>query len=529
MSFTKNTSILVTFVCFLSLPMVFNSCQQSAPSKKKSGSSNTETESFAEVDLNQKYCSSTFGASGKLQASMSPFAKQKVYVNLSEAGASQKAAASDRELLVLIYNSCLQRADDKSFSKSVSYGQKAISGIDAQAYRYTLPDSMSVQTLTQLAEADDCVKGVSHNRVQETASIQAQFSDSLKGDMKHLEAIEAAAGYEILYGSRGINKNSSARDVRIAVVDTGVDVDHNDLADNIWTFQLDGEQAVRKGFRAETYGDAIQDYNPVDLRGHGTHVAGLIAAVSNNGIGVVGTMPYRAQIMAISADSYDSQSQRYLMRTNDVLNGIRWAAARGADVINISSGSKTYGAAFDQGYLDVIIDVLQNAKVPIVTSAGNDTTGRRLLDGSSLSAIPAIYAAGNEGLISVGASVAESKSLAFFSIYSNRYVEVMAPGTQRGRVAGVDGLVSTYPDALSNNNGYISREGTSQSSALVSAAAGLVVGWIREKTGSVPYPCVVEGVIKESSESLPELTEFAQNGRHLNLRRLAELLQTKWP
>jgi hypothetical protein len=526
MIISKNLASLLVFVGFLSLPIIFNSCQPSGGGKNSGSSDNS---SFTVVDLNEKYCSNTFGASGKLAAQSSPFAKQKVYVNAPANGTSQKAAALQKELVVLIHSECLSSATGKSFAKSIVAGQRVIDGLDVQAFRYQMPDSMSVEALTELAEADQCIKGISRNRIQETMSIEAQFSDTLKSSMLHLNAIEAAEGYEILYGSRGIAKSSSSRDVHIAVVDTGVDVDHPDLDANIWKFALPGENKVRKGYRSETYGDEIQDYNPVDRRGHGTHIAGLIGAVSNNGIGMVGTMPYRSKIMAISADSYYALEDRWVMWTSDVINGVRWAALQGADVINISSGDKTYGPDFDQAYFDAMVDVVKNARVVVVTSAGNDTSGNRLLDGIGLTTIPAIYAANQEGLISVASTNAETKALSYFSIHSTRYVEIAAPGTQRAIAGGSGGLVSTMPDTLSNNSGFGALEGSSQSSALVSAAAGLVVGWIREKTGGVPYPCVVEGVLKESAENVSELDDFVAGGRHLNLKRMAKMLQTHWP
>src|SRR5207249_216773 len=107
--------------------------------------------------------------------------------------------------------------------------------------------------------------------------------------------------------------------VTIAIVDTGVDLNHPDLGSKI----VAGADLVS----GETCTPGDQDLN-----GHGTHVAGIAAALTNNGIGVAGTAP-DAKIMPVRVlDSTGSGS------TDDVAAGIRWAADHGAQVINLSLG-----------------------------------------------------------------------------------------------------------------------------------------------------------------------------------------------
>ena len=110
------------FLGFGGLPFLFNSCQESGSAKKSSGSE--VTVGFEEVDLSEKYCSSTFGSSNKLVRQMSPFAKQKVYVNFKNTDSSQKFSQRPTDLLVVINNACLASSEPSSFARSVAGNQK---------------------------------------------------------------------------------------------------------------------------------------------------------------------------------------------------------------------------------------------------------------------------------------------------------------------------------------------------------------------------------------------------------------------
>jgi len=145
------------------------------------------------------------------------------------------------------------------------------------------------------------------------------------------------------------------RSVIVAIVDTGVDYSHPDLRSNMWT-ALDG-----------TYGwDFVDnDKDPMDTDGHGTMVAGVVAAVSNNGIGIAG-VAWNVSIMAVRVRA-DMKGPTYYAK---VAQGIRYAADRGAKVINLSllHGSGSYESmrqaisyAYDKGILLVESAGNQNA------------------------------------------------------------------------------------------------------------------------------------------------------------------------
>ena len=152
----------------------------------------------------------------------------------------------------------------------------------------------------------------------------------------------------------------------IAIIDTGVDMTHPDLAPNLWTNTAEAEGEANydndgNGFKGDVHGwDFINNTpNVRDFNMHGTHVAG-IAAAANNGIGIVGANP-RALIMPISVMQSDGTGD-----VATIVKGINYAAQNGADVINMSLGtyanSRAMRQALEQAYQTTVI----------VAAAGND-------------------------------------------------------------------------------------------------------------------------------------------------------------
>ena len=141
----------------------------------------------------------------------------------------------------------------------------------------------------------------------------------------------------------------------IAIVDTGIDLDHPEFA----------------GRLVAGYDFVDDDDTPNDLNGHGTHVAGSAAAIGNNSIGVVGMAP-EAKIMPIKVLGEDGSGS-----TDDVAAGILWAADNGADVINLSLGgsSDLLGRIFAvTGPTNAAIQEATKKGVVVVAAAGNDDT-----------------------------------------------------------------------------------------------------------------------------------------------------------
>ena len=252
------------------------------------------------------------------------------------------------------------------------------------------------------------------------------------------------AGADI--GAQQAWQYGTTTNVVVAVIDSGVDYTHQDLAANIWQnageISGNGIDDDRNGYVDDVRGwdFASDDNNPMDENGHGTHVAGTIGAVGNNGIGVSG-VAWGAKIMALKfMDASGSGS------LSDAIQAIDYARNMGAKVINASWGGGGFSAALQQA-----ITRFQNAGGIFVAAAGNESSNNNLV---------AAYPANYSGVISVGAST-RTDSLASFSNYGTS-VDVVAPGAS---------ILSTLP-----GNRYGNLSGTSMASPHVAGAIALLWG-----------------------------------------------------
>ncbi|MEH2227488.1 S8 family peptidase [Nostoc sp.] len=238
----------------------------------------------------------------------------------------------------------------------------------------------------------------------------------------------------------------TGKGVVVAVVDTGVDYNHEDLKNNIWTNTKEiagnGIDDDGNGYVDDNYGwnFADQNNNTLDDNGHGTHVSGTIAGENNN-YGVTG-IAYDAKIMAVKAlDSSGSGSY------SSISKGIRYAVDNGANVINLSLGGGSSNRT-----LESAINYASSKGVIVVMAAGND--------GDSSPDYPARYA--SKSGIAVGA-VDKNNNLADFSNRSgtNPIAYVTAPGVK---------VYSSVP-----NNQYATYSGTSMAAPHVAGIVALML------------------------------------------------------
>jgi len=276
--------------------------------------------------------------------------------------------------------------------------------------------SLDVQRLAvPLGQEASAVAALQGNPAVAFAEPDRRIGAALEPDDPHYagkwwwEAIRAAIAWDVTTGSGA---------VVIAIVDTGVDVDHPDLAAKI----------------VPGYDFVNGDSDPDDDHGHGTHVAGIAAAVTNNGAGVAGTS-WGAHIMplkVLAADGYGYSS--------DVAEAIAYAVDHGAQIINLSLGdtepSSTIAAATEYAY-----------EGGALTAAAAGNNGRRIL----------FYPAANDHVVGVAATT-DVDTRASFSNYGP-HVDVAAPGV---------GIYSTYPGT------YSAKSGTSMATPFVSGLATLV-------------------------------------------------------
>ena len=244
-------------------------------------------------------------------------------------------------------------------------------------------------------------------------------------------AVSAVAGWSVYPGAYG-----SSGGATIAVVDTGVDASHPDLSDGR-VLTSAGANCVRAN------GTCIAD-SAADDNGHGTHVAGIAAAATNNTIGVAGTA-FDARVIPVKV--LDSRGYGSYAA---ITNGIVWAAQHGARVINLS----IEGTIYSQTVCDAVKDARMSGAV-VVAAAGNFST--------STQSMPA----GCPGAIGVAATD-QNDQPASFSDYGAPDVFVSAPGVS---------IFSTYV-----GGGYATMSGTSMAAPFVSGLAAQLIGQLPQRT-----------------------------------------------
>lgn len=237
------------------------------------------------------------------------------------------------------------------------------------------------------------------------------------------------------------------KEVKVAVLDTGIDRRHEDFAGT----------AISSGYDIVTGRVGVT----TDICGHGTKVSGLIAATANNGIGSAG-VSYGVTIMPIRVSNTATS-----ISSVKLVEGIRFAADAGAKIINMSCGGDAKVSAEQDA-----INYALNKGCIIVSASGNEGA----VHGGSIS-----YPASYDGVISVG-SVGKTGVVSDFSQY-NEYVDVVAPGENI--------IVMKYADGKSN---YIYDKGTSFSSAYVSGIAALAASYLDENVrfGSEEFMALIK-------------------------------------
>lgn len=277
--------------------------------------------------------------------------------------------------------------------------------------------------------------------------LQATFepNDILFDDLWNLAVTDAPTAWDTATGLGRV----------VAVIDTGVDQTHPDLAANLWTnageIAGNGVDDDGNGYVDDVQGwDFVDDdATPFDLNGHGTHVAGTVAAVGNNGLGIVG-MAWGARIMAVRG--LDARGTGY---SSDLAQAIVYAAENGADVLNNSWG----GFASSQ----VLTDAVATASalgVVVVAAAGNASSP--YVEQFTPAGIPQVIA------------VSATDRFDAFASFSNRgrSISVAAPGVSvlslRGANAGPVGGTVVAGD-------YLLLSGTSMASPHVAGLAALLL------------------------------------------------------
>jgi len=295
---------------------------------------------------------------------------------------------------------------------------KQIDGLNL--HRIRLDPQLTREKATQMYLATGLVKTAEPNFLRTVQTVIP--NDPRFDDQWGLGAISAPDAWEITQGSH---------DVIIAVIDTGVDFHHPDLAQNIWINEkeangLDGVDDDGNGYTDDIYGWDFADTDnlPFDLASrHGTHVAGIIGAVTNNSTGIAGVCP-KVKLMVLKVQKNGEDT----METMAIVEAIVYARKMGAHIINCSFGG---GDSSTNEYDE--FEQFQTANNGlIVCAAGNG--------GADTDNAP-LYPAGYDlpGIISVASSTKTATGeyiLSGFSNFGATSVDVLAPG---------DDIYSTIP------------------------------------------------------------------------------------
>lgn len=295
--------------------------------------------------------------------------------------------------------------------------------------RVKLPKDQSVDDAIALLEQDPGVEYAQPNYIYKTLTTP---NDTLYGQLWGLQnagqTIMASTGPDVADplnnpGTTGKDMDlltawdhiSDCSSVIVAVIDSGVNYNHADLATNMW----DGGLA----YPNHGYDFVDSDNDPMDKNGHGTHVAGTIGAIGNNAIGTTGVC-WKANIMALRV----ANAAGSITTANTIL-AINFAVTNSAKILNMSLG----GSVIDPA-LNTALTNANTSGVISVVAAGNDGTNN---DSGSTPGYPCNYTQSN--LICV-AAFDQAYSLATFSNYGTTSVDVAAPGVN---------IISLWPGAHS--------------------------------------------------------------------------------
>ena len=263
-------------------------------------------------------------------------------------------------------------------------------------------------------------------------------------------------------------------DIVVAVIDTGIDYNHEDLAANIWRNDAecdgDGIDDDANGYIDDCHGiDAVNsDSDPMDGDDHGTHIAGTIGAVGNNGIGVVG-VAWQVKMMAcrfIGADGYGS--------TADAIECLDYVARMKDRGVNIIATNNSWGGHEHSRALEEAIRAQRDRSILLVAAAGN---ARQQVD-----VIPEYPCAYDVASVICVASASDVRD--FFSNWGRGTVLLGAPGA---------GIYSTIP-----GNRYEGKDGTSMATPHVVGALVLLKAQDPTRTPWELRNLLAAGAVRES-------------------------------
>jgi subtilisin family serine protease len=293
-----------------------------------------------------------------------------------------------------------------------------------------------------------------------------------------------------IHATAAWDQTTGSNQVIVAIIDTGIDMDHPDLAANLYTNpgEIPGNLVDDdgNGFVDDVHGFDFANFDgdPDDDNNHGTHVAGTIGAIGNNGAGIAGIV-WHVRLLALKFLDQNGSGT-----TSDAVDCIDYAVAAGATVINAS-----WGGGDDSIAMRLALSQANAAGILFVSAAGNSSANSDEFDNW-----PTNYAYDN--IISVGSSD-RSDGRSNFSNYGPKTVDLFAPGTQ---------IVSTVKDGL-----YAVASGTSMAAPHVTGAVALLKSRFPGMNGPT-----MKQIILASTDRIPALNGLCVTGGRLNVLRMMD-------
>lgn len=288
--------------------------------------------------------------------------------------------------------------------------------------------------------------------------------------------------------------------VVVAVLDTGINYNHSDLAANIWTnpgeIADDGIDNDGNGFVDDVHGwDFVNnDSDPLDDHGHGTHIAGTIGAVGNNATGVTG-INWNVSLMALKFIASSGSGTN-----SDAIAALNYCTMMSEKGVNLRATNNSWGGGAWDAAMVSAISANNDAGIMFVAAAGNNASNN---DVNTF--YPANYPLGN--VLSVAATD-KNDSLASFSNYGATAVHLAAPGVS---------ILST-----ARNGGYSTMSGTSMATPHVAGVVALAAAYTPDATVTQIRSAILSGV-----DLVPALTGKTLTGGRLNARKTLEALDAQ--
>ena len=326
----------------------------------------------------------------------------------------------------------------------------------------------------RVLEKDDRFLYVGPNHFVYTSSTP---NDPFYSDQWGLPKINAPAAWN--------ERTNASPIVQVGVVDTGIQGNHPDLENELYPYRH------RDFTTGVTAGVEVNVGNLTDPNGHGTHVAGIIGAQGNNGIGVAGVC-WSIKLISLRALDSDGQGQ-----TSQLINAINYAQNNYIRILNMSLGSYTYNAALETA--------IRNYTGLIVAAAGNENENT-----DNTPFYPASFTNILDNVISVGASDANDNRSNWNgfqnlwgylgqaqSNYGKTTVDVFAPGSD---------IYSTL-----KNGSYGNMSGTSMATPFVSGVVALI-----KSINNSFQPSDIKHIINYTADQITELSDLCVSGGRLN-------------